>query len=83
MFHVEHCGMEEKMAEPTATSTIAVTGADVWMTAREAAEYMRTTPGTLSTLRSDHKGPKYYKPSKRRVLYRKSDIDAWLEGGAQ
>lgn len=65
------------------TPAIAITDGDMWMTTKEAASYARTTPGTLSTLRCDHKGPKYYKPSKRRVLYKKSDLDAWLEGGAE
>lgn len=48
---------------------------DPWMTAKEAADYVMSTPGTLSTMRSNRTGPKYYKPSSRRVLYKKSDLD--------
>lgn len=65
------------------TPAIAITDGDMWLTPKEAAAYARTTPGTLSTMRSGHTGPKFYKPSARRVLYRKSDLDAWLEGAAK
>lgn len=57
----------------------SISSFDVWMTSKEAATYARTTTGTLSTLRSKQAGPKYYKPSARRVLYKKSDVDAWIE----
>lgn len=53
---------------------------DVWMTRKEAAAYARTTVGTLATLLYEKKGPRCYKPSPKRVLYRKSDLDAWLMG---
>lgn len=53
---------------------------DQWLTTREAAAYAKTTPGTLGTLRYQNTGPRYYKPSRRRILYKKSDLDAWLEG---
>ncbi|WP_219846847.1 AlpA family transcriptional regulator [Bifidobacterium sp. UTCIF-24] len=59
-----------------------ITDGDQWFTCRMAAAYVHSTVGSLSTMRSNHTGPKYYKPSKRRVLYRKSDLDAWLEGTA-
>lgn len=51
---------------------------DPWMTRREAAEYMKTTSGTLATLGYLNKGPKFFKPSPRKVLYRKSDLDTWI-----
>lgn len=35
------------------------------------------TEGSLANLRSKKKGPRYYKNG-RKVLYRGSDIDAWL-----
>lgn len=52
-----------------------------WMTPKEAAVYVMSTPGSLSTMRTNGSGPKYYKPSNRRVLYKKSDLDTWLESG--
>ncbi|KFI51452.1 helix-turn-helix transcriptional regulator [Bifidobacterium callitrichos] len=67
----------------TATPAIAITSDDVWMTPREAAEYAHTTTGTLSTLRWTKNGPKFYKPTSRRVLYRKSDLDDWIMGGTK
>ncbi|MGW0035734.1 helix-turn-helix transcriptional regulator [Gordonia sp. NPDC003376] len=46
-----------------------------------AARVLNTTPGTLATYRYLNKGPKYYKIG-RRVVYRRSDLDAWLEAHA-
>lgn len=34
----------------------------------------------LAKMRFDGTGPAFYKPSKRTVLYRASDIYKWLEG---
>lgn len=33
----------------------------------------------LQKLRMSGKGPHYFKPSHRRVVYRLGDVDAWLE----
>lgn len=41
------------------------------------------TKGNLAQLRYTGKGPKFYKPSPRVVLYKWSDIQAWIEGHAQ
>ena len=41
------------------------------------------TKGNLAQLRSTGKGPKFYKPSPRVVLYKWSDVQAWIEGHAQ
>ncbi|WP_228516727.1 hypothetical protein [Curtobacterium flaccumfaciens] len=37
----------------------------------------------LATLRFRGTGPRFLKPSPRKVLYTKVDIDAWLEGTAR
>lgn len=41
------------------------------------------TKGNLAQLRYTGKGPKSYKPSPRVVLYKWSDVQAWIEGHAQ
>lgn len=41
------------------------------------------TKGNLAQLRYTGKGPKFYKPSPRVVLYKWSDVQAWIEGHAQ
>ena len=51
-----------------------------WMTRKEAAQYTRTTEKTLATLAYQGKGPRYNKPTSRKVLYRRSDLDAWITG---
>jgi len=48
----------------------------------EAAAYTRTKPGTLSNWRSLGKGPPYVKAGGR-IIYRKADLDRWLEAHAR
>ncbi|MDD7973202.1 helix-turn-helix domain-containing protein [Roseinatronobacter alkalisoli] len=45
----------------------------------EAAAYLRTSTSTLAKLRcySDD-GPRFIRQSARKVLYRRADLDAWL-----
>lgn len=45
----------------------------------EAAVYTQITKEQLAQLRFNGKGPKFLKPSPRVVLYRKKDLDDWLE----
>ena len=54
---------------------------DHLLTTTEAAAYLRLAPKTLERLRVTAGGPPFLKagPGKRaRVLYRQSDLDAWL-----
>lgn len=62
---------------------MTVTANDKWFTRKEAAEYARTTVRTLATLAYQKKGPKYSKVGRRKTLYRRSDLDAWITGGQQ
>lgn len=48
------------------------------LTTTEAASYLRLSPRTLDNWRSRKTGPAYVKLGDR-VLYRKSDLDSWLE----
>ena len=48
------------------------------MTTTEAAEYVGLSPRTLERYRVTGEGPKFLKVG-RRVLYRRSDLDGWLE----
>lgn len=51
-----------------------------WMVEDEAAEYVRLSPRTLQKLRYEGKGPAYRKPGYlKRILYKKEDLDDWLE----
>lgn len=55
-----------------------------FITADEALSLMPgMTKGHLAQLRYTGKGPKFYKPTQRTVLYRKSDILEWLESSAR
>ncbi|MET4702765.1 hypothetical protein [Frigoribacterium sp. UYMn621] len=41
------------------------------------------TKGMLAQLRFTGKGPRYRKPTPRKVIYAESDVRAWVEGSAQ
>ena len=49
-----------------------------YLTPEEASEYTGFKPRTLQTWRQTGDGPKYYARN-RRIRYKISDIDAWLE----
>lgn len=50
---------------------------------REAAVLTGIPLGTLAAMRYEGSGPRYYKPSPRRVLYKKAELIAWIEDTAR
>ncbi|MBW3078233.1 helix-turn-helix domain-containing protein [Bifidobacterium simiiventris] len=52
---------------------------DPWLSRSQAADYCNTTAGSLASMASSGRGPKYSKPNGR-VYYRKSDLDKWMAG---
>jgi predicted DNA-binding transcriptional regulator AlpA len=50
----------------------------VYLIQEEAAKLLRLSPRTLERQRLDGTGPKFVKLG-RRVLYRASDMEAWLQ----
>ncbi|WP_420368593.1 helix-turn-helix transcriptional regulator [Curtobacterium sp. L1-20] len=57
---------------------------DEYMTTKRTAEYVPgMTEPLLAQLRFRGTGPRFLKPSPRKVLYKRSDVDAWLESTAQ
>jgi len=55
-----------------------------FLTATEAAEWLRVSVQTLSEYRRRGAGPRYYQPegAGTRVFYRLSDLEDWMESGA-
>ncbi|MDF1600370.1 helix-turn-helix domain-containing protein [Mesorhizobium sp. YIM 152430] len=49
------------------------------MTPREAAIYLRSSTSTLAKYRMSGRGPKFIRHSNRKTLYRRADLDAWLQ----
>lgn len=49
------------------------------MTTEEAAAYVGCTPGTLTTIRSRGGGPPFYRGLSKRILYRRADLDRFIE----
>ncbi|TFD47619.1 MULTISPECIES: AlpA family transcriptional regulator [unclassified Cryobacterium] len=48
-----------------------------------AAELTGLTVGGLAQLRYNGRGPRFYKPTPKKVLYKRSEIIAWIEASAQ
>lgn len=55
----------------------------VTMSIEDAAAYIPMTKGQLAQLRYKGCGPKFLKPSPRTVIYRKRDVDAWLNSSVR
>lgn len=51
---------------------------DKLMTIEDFCKYAHISRGAAAQLRYTGKGPKFLKPTKRTVLYRKQDVDEWL-----
>ena len=60
-------------SEPRMTTNIRIT-----LTAAEAAHVLGLAPSTLAKLRLNGNGPTYCKLG-RRVVYRPSDLESWLQ----
>lgn len=50
-----------------------------YMSPDQVAQAIGITKEHLAQLRYMGKGPKYYKPSPKKVLYKESEVAAWLE----
>lgn len=53
------------------------------MTSREAAIYLRLSRSHLAAFRSKGNGPPFIAQGPRKCLYRKADLDRWLEERAR
>lgn len=51
---------------------------DPLLTTEEASSYLKATIVHLAQLRHRGQGPSFIKFSTKKVLYRKSSVDAWL-----
>lgn len=56
---------------------------DLRFTVSEASAYIPMPKGQLAQLRYTGKGPRFLKPTARTVLYRKGDIDEWLNASVR
>ncbi|WP_018142827.1 helix-turn-helix transcriptional regulator [Alloscardovia criceti] len=53
------------------------------LTPDTASKYLHITKGTLANMRYQSTGPTFIKVTPRKILYRKCDLDAWLESKAE
>lgn len=49
-----------------------------YFTVKEAADYLRLTPGTLDKLRHYGGGPEFVRISARCIRYERAALDAWM-----
>ncbi len=54
---------------------------ETYLRLSEASQFVRVSQSCLNKMRMFGTGPVYLKPSKRIVLYKRSDLVAWLEAG--
>jgi len=54
---------------------------ETYLTPREAAVYLRTSPSTLAKRRLHGNGPCFVRLG-RAVRYRRADLDEWMSGSA-
>jgi hypothetical protein len=45
----------------------------------EVAAITGLTVGALAQLRHEGRGPRFYKPTSHRILYKREEVIAWLE----
>ena len=54
-----------------------------YLTTKEAALLLNTSPGVLANWRYRGEGPPYYRVGKKKVLYALEETEAWLQKGKQ
>lgn len=54
------------------------TPTDDWLTPDQVATWLGMSVDSLSQLRYRGRGPRFSKPTARRVLYRRDDVTDWL-----
>jgi predicted DNA-binding transcriptional regulator AlpA len=52
-----------------------------YLTTKQAAEFLGSTPHSLQMLRTRGDGPAFLKLGPRRVAYLMKDLEAWAEAG--
>jgi len=50
-----------------------------YLVVEQAADHLRVSKNYLDKLRVSGKGPRFVRLGRRKVLYRKSDLDKWVE----
>lgn len=56
---------------------------DDFILASAVSEMTGMSTGALAQLRYTGNGPRYYKPTPKTVLYRRSEVIAWVEASAR
>jgi excisionase family DNA binding protein len=54
---------------------------DEFLTLKEAAAFLKRSPGTLYNL-VHKKAIRHYKPGGKSLLFKRSELQEWVEGGA-
>ena len=56
---------------------------DEFIKPAQVSEITGMSQGALAQLRYGGKGPRFFKPTRRSVLYRRSEVVAWIEASSQ
>lgn len=60
-----------------ASPQVSTQEVETFLTPKEAAAYLRVSESYMNKLRVYGGGPKFLRFGKRKILYRKSDLDFW------
>ncbi|WP_105567156.1 helix-turn-helix transcriptional regulator [Microbacterium halophytorum] len=73
----------QALVTPIRPGTTSTNGRREWLS---PAEVCNIVPGMtirhLAYLRTERRGPRFFKPTHKTVLYDRADIDAWIDTGA-
>jgi hypothetical protein len=54
-----------------------------YLTAKETAQLLNTSPGVLANWRYRGEGPPYYRVGKKKILYSIEEAENWIQKGKQ
>lgn len=64
------------------TQEVEMDADDEWLTLPQAATLMRMTRPSIAQMRYRGIGPTFYRITAKRILYKRSEVVAWMESRA-
>ncbi|BDU77986.1 helix-turn-helix transcriptional regulator [Mesoterricola sediminis] len=65
--------------KPLNTPSTSQASPDDFLTSRDVTKQFRLSAAFLSALRCKGEGPRFTRLGRRKVLYRRADVEAWLK----
>lgn len=68
--------------KPLAPTTLALPTPEDLLTSREVTACFRLSSALLSAWRCKGEGPRFFRLGTKKVLYKRADVEAWLQAHA-